>query len=87
MIGAFLVPAGISNHVQPYDVGTAKELKARSRSGDGLDIHDVPQGKPADQVIDGYDYDTAPAIALPGPEHVRIPNERGTCSGTAQELI
>jgi hypothetical protein len=47
----------------------------------------VPQDGPAGQVIPGYNYNTAPAIALPEAEHVAIPTIRGTYGGTAEDLI
>jgi hypothetical protein len=73
--------------VDPYQVGTYKDLKAASKPGDGLDIHHVPQGQPAGQVIPGYDYTDAPAIALPRAEHALIPNLQGVYAGTSQDLI
>jgi len=73
--------------VEPYQVGRANELKARSEIGDQLDIHHVPQGSAARQVIPGYDYPTAPAIALPEAEHAAIPVIRGVYEGTAEDLI
>jgi RHS repeat-associated protein len=87
-IVGFMVPGGSgSGPVQPYDVGTYKQLQDRSPNRDGLDLHHLPQGNPARQVIDGYDYANAPSIALPEDEHRSIPNERGTYSGTPQELV
>jgi RHS repeat-associated protein len=73
--------------VDPYQVGTYSELKRASKPGDGLDLHHVPQGKPAGQAIPGYDYPNAPAIALPRAEHAQIPNLRGVYNGTSQDLI
>jgi RHS repeat-associated protein len=73
--------------VSPYQVGTYSQLKADSKVGDGLDIHHVPQGQPAGQVIPGYDYANALAIALPRAEHANIPNLRGFYGGTSQDLI
>jgi hypothetical protein len=89
-IAGFLIPNGGSGGtgpVKPYDVGTYKELQARSPSGDDIDLHHVPQGGPARQVIPGYEYANAPTIALPEDEHAPISNLKGTYSGTAQELI
>ena len=73
--------------VQPYEVGTYSELKARSVVGDGLDIHHLPQANPAEQVIEGYSAADGPAIALPAAEHGTIPTIRGTYSGSAQDLL
>jgi RHS repeat-associated protein len=73
--------------VRPYEVGKYSDLVQRSSVGDQLDIHHVPQGSPAGQVIPGYSYANAPSIALPAAEHGLIPNLRGTYSGTAQDLL
>ncbi|TKA02973.1 hypothetical protein FCI23_37660 [Actinacidiphila oryziradicis] len=62
-------------------------MRRASKPGDGLDLHHVPQGKPAAQAIPGYDYPNAPAIALPRAEHALIPNLRGVYNGTSQDLI
>jgi hypothetical protein len=91
-IGGFLFPLSggvriVSNPVQQYEVGIYKDLQARSVSGDGLDIHHVPQKWPAGQVIDDYDWINAPSIALPEGEHSAIPTLRGNYTGTPQELI
>ena len=46
-IAGFLIPNGGSGGtgpVKPYDVGTYKDLQARSPSGDDIDLHHVPQG-------------------------------------------
>jgi RHS repeat-associated protein len=91
-IGGFLFPLSggirnVPNPVQMYEVGPYKPLINRSVPGDDLQIHHVPQGNPAGQVIDGYDYINAPSIALPNGEHFNIPNLKGTYTGTPQELI
>ena len=74
---------------KPYEVGTYEELKAKSDPNDGLDIHHVPQKHPAGQVIDGYDYNTGPAIALPRNEHLDLAkfNQKGIYTGSADDLI
>lgn len=89
-IAAVVVPGrGLSGKsaVEPYEVGTYKDLKNRSPSGDGLDIHHVPQAKPAGQAIDDYDYWNAPAIAIPRSEHRVIPTQKGEYTGTAKDLV
>jgi hypothetical protein len=73
--------------VQAYEVGQYGDLVKRSPVGDQLAIHHVPQGQPAGQVIPGYSYPNAPAIALPAVEHNRIPNLKGTYNGSAQDLL
>jgi hypothetical protein len=73
--------------VQPYEVGRYADLVKRSQVGDQLAIHHVPQGTPAGQVIPGYSYPNAPAIALPAEEHNLIPNLKGSYSGSAQDLL
>jgi RHS repeat-associated protein len=79
---------GATEPVEAYEVGTYSDLKARSVSGDELDIHHTPQGQPASQLIPGYDYENAPAIAVPREEHVQIPNERGTTTApSARSLL
>jgi len=78
---------GGSAPVEPYEVGMTADLKARSR-GDNLDIHHTPQGQPAGQLIEGYDYSNAPGIALPKGEHQRIPTLKGeaTAGSPRQQL-
>jgi hypothetical protein len=66
----------------PYDTGTAEDLHKGSQVGDGLDVHHVPQQKPASQTIAGYDAKTAPAMALPKGEHKAIPTEKGQATRT-----
>jgi hypothetical protein len=77
----------VHNDVDPYEVGTYDDLKRRSKSGDKLDIHHLPQKHPAGQVIPGYDPKTGPAIAVPEDEHQRIPTRRGTYTGTGPDLV
>jgi hypothetical protein len=77
----------VHNTCNPYEVGTYRELKGKSDPGDGLDIHHVSQAHLASQVIPGYDYHNAPAIAVPRTEHVRIPKLRGDYQGTGYDLI
>lgn len=52
-----------------------------------MDIHHVPQGKPAGQVIDDFEYGNAPAMAIPRSEHRRIPTQKGEYTGTAKDLV
>jgi RHS repeat-associated protein len=77
-----LAPKGVA----AYEVGTYKDLARRS-IGDDLVIHHVGQGHPMGQVVAGYDYSVAPAIALPRTSHVQIPNLKGEYAGTARDLI
>lgn len=71
-----------------YEVGTADNLANKSVKGDGLDIHHVPQSKPANQVIKGYNKENAPAIALPAAEHKTIPTLKGTnTAGNARQQL
>lgn len=74
--------------VEKYEVGTYNDLKARSQKNDGLDIHHVPQSKPAEQLFPGYDKKNAPSIALPNGEHGQIPNLKGTNNaGTPRQQL
>ncbi|WP_231578076.1 hypothetical protein, partial [Dickeya chrysanthemi] len=83
-------PLGLNSNkcpVKPYEVGTFDDLKARSVSGDKLDIHHAMQKHPAGQVISGYDPNTAPSMAVPRSEHKRIPTMKGTYSGSVRDLL
>lgn len=88
LLGMLVPLAGkIQNPVQKYEVGIFKDLRSRSVPRDGFDIHHVPQGKPASQVIQDYDYINAPAIALPNSEHKFIPTQKGAYTGDPKALI
>jgi RHS repeat-associated protein len=77
----------IQKGVQPYDVGTAGDLRGDSVPGDRIDIHHVPQQQPAGQVISGYDPKTAPAIAVPEGEHRAIPRDTGTATRSPRDQL
>jgi len=81
------VEALVAKNVEKYEVGTFASLKARSMAKDGLDIHHVMQKQPAGQVVKAYDPLTAPAIAVPRAEHLRIPNLRGEYEGLARDIL
>ncbi len=72
--------------VYSYEVGRYNDLASRS-VGDDLSIHHVGQGHPMEQIVPGYDYQTAPAIAVPREMHNLIPNLRGPYVGTARDLL
>lgn len=76
-----------NDKVKPYEVGSFSDLKRRSLSGDGLDIHHVPQKHPASQSIDGYSANEGPSIAVPRAMHQAIPRRSGAYEGTARDLI
>lgn len=78
---------GSGGSVAKYEVGAFNNLQKRSAVGDKLDIHHATQKHPAGQVIDGYDLNTAPSIAVPSREHKRIPTIKGTYRGTARDLL
>jgi RHS repeat-associated protein len=81
-------PAPATNEkVQPYDVGEAKDLQGRSAPGDEIDVHHVPQQKPASQTVSGYDSKTAPAIAVPKVEHKTIPTEKGEATRSPRDQL
>ncbi|MCA1032996.1 hypothetical protein LCL95_18570, partial [Bacillus timonensis] len=73
--------------VQKYEVGVFDDLQKRSEVGDKLDIHHVGQKHPASQVIDGYNPQYAPSIAVPFREHKRIPTLKGDYNGSARDLL
>jgi hypothetical protein len=76
----------VHNQCGPYEVGLYKDLIAKS-VGDDLEIHHLPQSKPASQVIPNYKHTTGTAIALPTKEHRSIPTQKGVYYGTSQDLI
>jgi RHS repeat-associated protein len=73
--------------ISAYEVGTYDALKARSLTGDGLDIHHVGQTHPFEQLIPGYDRATAPAISLPEVEHGMMPTAKGTTTMTPRDIL
>ncbi len=73
--------------VRAYDVGSFGGLKGASTAFDGLDIHHVAQSHPLQQIVSGYNRNSAPAIALPRAEHMAIPTLRGDYGGTARQLL
>lgn len=86
--GEGLVEGVPQEPVKPYDVGLYSDMVKRSAPNDGLDLHHIPQGKPASQLIERYDYKNAPAIALPESEHAAIPNMKGSnTAGTARQQL
>jgi hypothetical protein len=58
--------------LKAYDVGAFSELKMRQTVSDSLHLHRVPVKFVAKKTIDGYDAGTAPCIALPPGEHLRV---------------
>ena len=72
---------------QPYDVGSANDLKGNSATGGNLDVHHVPQQQPAGQIVDGYDGKTGSAIALPKGEHRAIPTEKGDAARSPRDQL
>jgi RHS repeat-associated protein len=72
---------GLLYKVEPYN-----QLR-KEASGTGLHAHHVPQAHPAEQVIPGYNRDTAPAILLPAEPHLQIPRRKGIYQGTSVDLI
>jgi hypothetical protein len=46
----------------------------------------VPQAHPAEQVIPGYNRDTAPAILLPAEPYLQIPRQKGIYQGTSVDF-
>ncbi|WP_170978853.1 RHS repeat-associated core domain-containing protein [Pseudomonas asiatica] len=88
---AWTDPFGLSNcpcnPCSKYDIGIYGNLKNRSMLGDKLDIHHAMQAHPASQVIPDYNYISAPAIAVPRAEHIRIPTQKGIYTGSARQLL
>tara|TARA_A100001391_G_scaffold175884_1_gene138842 strand:- start:656 stop:1651 length:996 start_codon:yes stop_codon:yes gene_type:complete len=86
-LGQALKAGKVARSVTKYEVGTFSDLSRRSKVGDKLDIHHVPQKHPAGQSIDGYDPKTGPSIAIPSGEHRRIPTIKGQYRGSARDLL
>jgi hypothetical protein len=73
--------------IRPYEFGSFNDMQRRQLPRDGLQLHHVPQGYPAGQVIKNYDYRTGLVVALPDAEHRQIKNLKGTYAGTPEELL
>jgi RHS repeat-associated protein len=89
---AWIDPFGLSscpcNPCSKYDIGIYSDLKSRSMPGDKLNINHAMQAQPASQVIPNYNYVSAPAIAVPRAEHIRIPTpKKGIYTGSARQLL
>ena len=69
-------PSGVG--LQPYDVDTFSALMEKSRVGDGLDLHHVPEKTASVQILENYVPESAPAIALPKGEHRKLTEHRDT---------
>lgn len=78
---------GKKGPTQAFDVGTYSDLKARSEPFDGLQIHHVPQSRPAADAVFGYDRKNALSIAIPDKMHHDIPTQRGPYVGTPRDLL
>jgi len=72
-------------HLRP--AGDCDGLLYKEARGTGLHAHHVPQAHPAEQVIPGYNRDTAPAILLKAKPHLQIPRRKGIYQGTPVDLI
>lgn len=67
-------PVWVHNSCAPYDVGPYNKLDS---VGDDLAKHHVAQKHMMAKLVPGYDAHTAPAIAIPTNEHLRIVPLRG----------
>ena len=59
--------------VEEFEIGTYRELKARSRPGDGLDIHHLIQKQIGLMYIPGYSAEYGICIAIEANQHRKIP--------------
>ena len=84
---AMAVPGPKGEPVEAYEVGEFSDLKARSATGDNLDIHHVGQQNPMKQTVSGYDPKTGPAIALPESEHEAISTQRGPATQSPRSQL
>lgn len=80
-------PAAPINPVQAYDAGPYNQLRGRSLTGDGIDLHHAGQADQMERLIPGYSRKNGPSIALPNAEHTKIPNLRGTPSLAPRQLL
>jgi hypothetical protein len=60
------------DQISPYDSDKAQRLRSKMVIGDDLDLHHVPDKFASLHCVNGYDPQTAPAIALPKSEHRRV---------------
>nr|WP_254679321.1 polymorphic toxin-type HINT domain-containing protein [Celeribacter baekdonensis] len=58
--------------VETYDVGEYNDLKSSAQVGDNLEHHHVGQQAKMGELVEGYDYGSAPAIELPKSEHAAV---------------
>ena len=65
----------------PFEVGTYKDLFTRAKD-QRLEIHHLPQQKPAGDFIPGYDPDQGVAIALPRMMHRQLPGATSRLRGS-----
>jgi hypothetical protein len=61
-----------NSEVSAHDQGCAADLKSKLKSGDGLDVHHVPDKYTSLQTVKDYDPNRAPAVALPKSEHRQV---------------
>jgi hypothetical protein len=63
------------SETSPYDLGSAADLRSKLKSGDGLDVHHVPDKYASLQTVENYDSARGPAVVLPKSEHRQIEPE------------
>lgn len=64
------------NYLREYEVGTYRDLQARSVRGDGLDIHHIVQKQIGLDMIPNYSEANGICVALRAGEHRKIPTLR-----------
>jgi RHS repeat-associated protein len=77
----------LPKNVSPFQVGRFDDLQRASQVGDDLALHHAGQKHAMQQIIPGYNPQTAPAIAVPTVQHRAIPNLTGPYTGTARDLL
>ena len=73
--------------IKPFEVGQFNNLQNASQVGDDLALHHAGQKHAMQQIVPGYNPQTAPAIAVPTIQHRAIPNLTGSYTGTARDLL
>jgi hypothetical protein len=63
----------VNSEIKPYESGEAQDLRAKLVPGGDIDIHHVPDKYLSAQAVTDYDPKRAPAMALPKPEHRKVP--------------
>lgn len=78
--------------VHEGEVGTYRDLQTRSETGDGLDLHHMPQFRPANDLNPDLSYNKAVAIVIARNRHIEFHRisptyKSGEYDGNARQLL